>query len=182
MFKIVNTWKKAATPQNQQRGFPAPGTGAQQSGRARKKPGDVTWTTRTSYRGRDTYLNPAYPVDAQRGSPAAEGALQAYLEGQLTSPIPNGRTTYRVTREFSRGSQAFVASTGIVLSSPNPGVTVTHKPRVVPNYPLGQYINNTIFWANQVIPTTIKLQGLQTQEAIDAMLASFQVYGMNKVI
>lgn len=174
-FRLVNTWKKPATATAQQRGFPSPGVG--QTNNARLGPSDVAWATRSPYEGIDTWEDPGYPVDAQRGSPAPQGPAQAYRPGDLSSPVPDGSTTYRVTRQFSRGAQRAAPITGIVLASSNPGDVVPHKPRVVPDYPLGQYINNTIFWANQVIPTTVKLSGLATEDAIDAMLQTFVVYG-----
>lgn len=186
MFKVVNTWKGAQSPENQQRGMPAPGTGAQRTYPPRlQNPDSVVWTDQAPYMGEDTWDqimgyaegNPAYPVDAQRGSPAPQAPNTRYAPGELTSPVPDGNTYYRVTRQFSRGAQRNAPITGYILSTPNPGTRVPNKPNVVPRYPLGQYINNTIFWANQVIPTTIKLQGLQTQKAVDAILSTFQVYG-----
>jgi len=184
MFKLVNTFKNAASPQNQQRGMPAPGTGAQRTNPPRRKPGETPWVARIPYEGTDTwegqgetYGTPSFPVDAQRGAPAPQSANQRYPAGALTTPALDGKQYYRVTRQFSRGAQRMAPITGIVLSSPNPGDFVPHKPNVVPRYPLGQYINNTIFWTNQVIPTTVKLSGLQTEEALDAMLSNFVVYG-----
>jgi hypothetical protein len=132
--------------------------------------------------GIDTWSDPAYPVDAQRGFPAPQGTAQAYRPGDLTTPTPDGRQYYRETRQFSRGAERNAPITGIIFRSPNPGDRVPCKPNVVPRYPLGQYINNTIFWANQIIPTTIKLSGLQTEEAIDAMLSEFAVYGKAKTV
>ena len=185
MFKIVNTFKNVAGAQNQQRGFPAPGTGAQQTNPARRDPGETPWFADIAYEGSDTwpsnpnygYGNPAFPVDAQRGQPPGEGPGQSRPPGSVVRAQPDGRTTYRETPNFSRGMQRFAVTTGILMQNANPGDIVPHKPRVVPNYPLGQYINNTIFFANQVIPTTIPLAGLQTQKALAALLSTFVVYG-----
>lgn len=181
MFKVVNTWKNAAQPAQQNRGMPAPGVG--QTNRARKTPGDgPPWINIAPLNGEFTWDPMADPVENQRGFPAPQGASQAYAPGQLTNPVPDGRQYYRETRQFSRGAQRWAPVTGYVLESPNPGVPVTAKPNVVPRYPLGQYVNNTIFWANQVIPTTVRLQGLQTEKAVAAILSTFQVYGMAETV
>lgn len=185
MFKIVNTFKNAASLQNQQRGQPAPGTGAQQTNPARKAPGEVPWFNDLAQAGTPSwpsnesygYGNPAFPVDAQRGQPVANAPAIARPAGSVVRARPDGRTTYRETPNFSRGMQRFAVSTPILMQDANPGSIVPHKPRVVPNYPLGQYVNGTIFFANQVIPTTIPLSGLQTQKAVAALLSTFVVYG-----
>lgn len=184
MFKIVNTFKNAASPTNAQRGQPAPGEGAQQTNAARMRPDETPWFTAMGYQGTDTWDNPTYsygnpefPVDAQRGQPAGQGPGQSRPAGSVVNGRMDGTTRYRETREFSRGMQRFAVNTPILIQNANPGDIVPFKPRVVPNYPLGQYINNTIFFANQVIPTTIPLAGLQTQKSVEALLSTFFVEG-----
>jgi hypothetical protein len=184
MFKIVNTFKNSTTPQNQQRGQPAPGSGAQQTNPARNHPGETPWFTSTGYEGTDTWENPAYsygnpqfPVDAQRGQPVANAPGIARPKGSVRSAQMDGTTRYRETPNFSRGMQRYAVNTPILVQDANPGSLIPFKPRVVPNYPLGQYINNTIFFANQVIPTTIPLSGLQTQKSVAALLSTFFVEG-----
>ncbi len=184
MFNIVNTFKKPAAPQNAQRGFPAPGEGEQQTNPARKAPDDVAWYTAIGMEGTDTwdnarvtYGNPQFPVDAQRGQPVANSPAIARPPGSVRNGRMDGTTRYRETPNFSRGMQRFAVNTPILIQDANPGDWVPHKPRVVPNYPLGQYINNTIFFANQVIPTTIPLSGLQTQKSVAALLSTFEVEG-----
>ena len=182
MFKLVSTFKKPAAPQNAQRGQPAPGSGAQQTNPARKHPNDVPWFANIEYQGENTWFNPGGIVDAQRGQPAATAPAQARPPGSVVRAVPDGRTTYRETREFSRGMERYAPITGILMQDANPGSWVPAKPRVVPNYPLGQYINNTIFFANQVIPTTVPLAGLQTQRALAAILSTFVVYGEDQAV
>lgn len=191
MWKVQNTWKNAASPENQQRGMPAPGTGAQRTNPSRIRQDDTAvWVNILGQQGHDSWPtnlaygpgNPSYPVDAQRGSPAPQGRAQAYRPGDLSQPTPDGRQYYRETREFSRGAQRWAPITGTVLNTPNPGSPVPFKPNIVPRYPLGQYINNTIFWANQVIPTSVRLQGLQTEKAVAAILSTFEVYGKAEVV
>ncbi len=184
MFKIVNVFKNPATPKNAQRGFPDPGTGAIQTNPARMQPGEVPWYTAIGYQGTDTwedpaytYGNPGFPVDAQRGQPAPQSPGQARPAGSVVNGRMDGTTRYRETPNFSRGMQRYAVNTPILIQDANPGTIVPHKPRVVPNYPLGQYINNTIFFANQVIPTTIPLSGLQTQKSVEALLSTFFVEG-----
>lgn len=184
MFKIVNTFKQPSQATNAQRGFPAPGAGAQQTNSARKQPGDVAWYTATPLQGYDTwadpevtYNNPGFPVDAQRGQPVANAPGIARPPGSVRSAPMDGTTRYRETPNFSRGMQRYAVNTPILVQDANPGTLVPHKPSVVPRYPLGQYINNTIFFANQVIPTTIPLSGLQTQKAVAALLSTFDVEG-----
>lgn len=185
MFKIVNTFKKPALPTNAQRGQPAPGSGAQQTNGARKHPNEVPWFNVLAQQGTSTwpstdaytYGNPEFPVDAQRGQPAPQGPGQARPIGSVRSAPMDGTTRYRETPNFSRGMQRFAVNTPILVQDANPGSIVPFKPRVVPNYPLGQYINNTIFFANQVIPTTIPLAGLQTQRSVAALLSTFFVEG-----
>lgn len=190
LFNIVNTWKNVTSAANQQRGFPAPGTGAQQTNSARQPPPEHAWLADIPYEGSDTwpatgaytYGNPTFPVDAQRGQPAAEAQNQQYPRGALNQPMLDGRTLYRETREFSRGMQRYAPITPYVLATANPGDIVPFRPSVVPRYPLGQYINNTIFWTNQVIPTSVPLAGLQTEKSIDELLSTFQVYGKAQAI
>jgi hypothetical protein len=182
MFKLKNTYANPAAPANAQRGSPAPGTNGQQTGPARRPPGEPAWVDRAPGKPRDTWFAAQDIVDAQRGSPAPEGTSQAYQPGQVTQPVPDGKQYYRETRQFSRGAQRNAPITGIVLSTPNPGAYVPFKPSVVPRYPLGQYINNTIFWTNQIIPTTVKLSGLQTEDAIDELLSTFKVYGKSQAV
>lgn len=184
MFKIVNTFKNPSQPTNAQRGFPAPGAGAQQTSDARKKPQDVAWYTAIGYQGNDTwtdpevtYGNPGFPVDAQRGQPVANSPGIRRPPGSVVNGRMDGTTRYRETPNFSRGMQRYAVNTPILIQDANPGSIVPFKPRVVPNYPLGQYIANTIFFANQVIPTTIPLSGLQTQKAVAALLSTFDVEG-----
>jgi hypothetical protein len=186
MFKLLNTFTNVASPTNAQRGQPAPGSGAQQTGNYRKPPREDEWRTRIPYEGTNTwfeepditYGNPQFPVDAQRGQPAATAPNQQYPRGALgPKPRMDGTTYYRVTRPFSRGAQREAPITPIIFTPANPGDLVPFKPSVVPRYPLGQYINNTIFWANQVIPTSIPLSGLQTEKAIQSILSTFEVYG-----
>lgn len=185
MFKIVNTFKKPAAPQNAQRGQPAPGSGAQQTNPARMQPGETAWLDMIPEQGTDSwpstgaysYGNPGFPVDAQRGQPVANAPGIARPRGSVVNGRMDGTTRYHETPNFSRGMQRYAVNTPILLQDANPGSIVPHKPRVVPNYPLGQYINNTIFFANQVIPTTIPLSGLQTQRSIAALLSTFEVEG-----
>lgn len=182
MFKIVNTFKNPASSTNAQRGQPAPGTGAQLTNPPRKHPGETPWFTAIDYQGTDSWSNPSDPVDAQRGQPVANAPGIARPKGSVVYSRGDGATRYRETPNFSRGMQRFAVDTPILLQNVNPGDWVPHKPRVVPNYPLGQYINNTIFFANQVIPTTIPLAGLQTQAAINALLSTFEVEGMYEAV
>jgi hypothetical protein len=184
VFKIVNTFKNPASPVSAQRGQPAPGAGAQQTNPARHHPSETPWYANVDYQGSDTwpsasrgYGDPGFPVDAQRGQPVANAPGIRRPKGSVVNGAMDGTTRYRETREFSRGMQRYAVNTPILIQDANPGTYVPAKPRVVPNYPLGQYINNTIFFANQVIPTTIPLAGLQTKDAIDELLSTFFVNG-----
>ena len=184
MFKIVNTFKNPASASNQNRGQPAPGSGAQQTNPARKAPGEVAWFDDIAQAGTSSWPSsemgygfPGFPVDAQRGQPVANSPGIRRPAGSVVNGRMDGRTTYRETRNFSRGMERYAVNTPILIQDANPGSIVPHKPRVVPNYPLGQYVNGTIFFANQVIPTTIPLAGLQTQKAVAALLSTFKVYG-----
>lgn len=73
------------------------------------------------------------------------------------------------------GAAGAVANFGQVGTNPiGAGVYVPHRPQA--SYGIaGQYIDHTIFWASQTIPTSIPISGLTDPAVLAALLGSVNV-------
>lgn len=177
VFQVSRTFK---SPGTSQAGFPAPGSGAQTTGKPRRQPGSTPWFTRRPTKGTRSFQSPVNGENAQRGYPAPQGLLQKRPPGFKNPPIFGG-VFYRWTPYYDRGAAAYVPNFGKVLYNPiGAGVAVNHRPQA--SYGVsGQYIQGSIYWTSQVIPTSVNLQGLTSPQVLAAILSQEQIYGVVKV-
>lgn len=82
------------------------------------------------------------------------------------------------TPYYDRGAAAFVPNFGYVLYNPiGAGIPALHRPQA--SYgPAAQYADGAIWWATQVIPTSVNLQGLTDPEELAAILSPLQIQGV----
>ncbi len=179
VFKLTATYSNPGQGSNAQRGFPAPGSGAQTTGEHRPGPRSVPWNPLRAFKGRRTWSDPTAPESAQRGFPGPQGATQRRTPGEIAVDIqPFGGHEDVVTPYFSRGAAGTVVNLGQVLSNPiGAGVVALNRPQA--SYgPAGQYDAGAIWWTSQVIPTTIHLQGLNSPQVLAAILGPVNVQGV----
>ena len=174
VFRLSNTWNNPASPQSLQRGGPAPGQGNQTTGQ---------WTGRTPPSpapelqpvGTDSYLQ-ITPASAQRGFDDPMSYLQYTTRNE--QPVPQPFPVLYPTWWPDRGAAGVAPDFGQVTSNPvGAGVQVSAPFDVHARGPAGQYFTDTIFWTNQVIPTSTHMQGLATPEEINALVSGLVVYG-----
>ena len=174
VFRVATTWPNPAASQ---RGFPAPGAGAQTTG-----PGGSAIAA-PAYRepvspvrptaGRRSFFKPAQGGDAQRGFPTPQSPDMAYPAGLMDNrPIQQGSPVPVTTPYYDRGAAAVVQNFGKLLYDPiGAGIPVPYRTQA--SYgPAAQYANSALWWTSQVIPTTINLQGLTDPEALNEILGS----------
>lgn len=181
MYRLSNTFGDPAQGGNAQRGFPAPGSGAQTmlSGAAPIGYANVgamlEGDTRPT-KGARSWFRPASPSGGQRGYPAPEAAGQERPPGSMpTIPQIFGGVIQKFTRPFSRGAAAFVPNFGRVLTNPiGAGVVALNRPQAFYG-PAGQYENGAIWWTSQAVPTSIGMQGLTDPQTLQALLGQTNV-------
>lgn len=119
-------------------------------------------------KGTRTWGNPSAGSNPQRGGPpAGPNSVQA-LPALAVQPF--GGVVYHETPNYSRGAAAYVPGTPIVPSNPiGAGIFAPFRPRPYYAAP-GVYEADAVWWLSQSIPTTVKLQGLTTAEALAAVL------------
>lgn len=184
LFKVSRTWTDPAEGAGPQRGFPAPGAGAQTSGAPSSTESQrVPWSTSRWVKGLRSWLSPSAPVDATRGMPAPLNAGQRRPVGtwKFNDLKPFGRTIFTETRYYDRGADAFVPNFGYLTTNPiGAGIVATR--RVQASYgPSGQYENGMIFWSNQIIPTSLKTAGLSDPAVLEAILGTLNVQAAVRV-
>lgn len=177
VFQLARTFPD---PGATQRGFPAPGAGAQRTGPGRKR-GEPTpdWTTKRWAQGTRTWLRTFVGAGAQRGFPAPESAAQARPLGSMpNNPPVFGGVFQNYTPYYDRGAAAYVPNFGYVLYNPI-GAGVAARYRTQASYgPGGSYDNGAIWWTSQAVPTSINLQGLTDPAVLGALLNRMQVQGV----
>lgn len=172
VFKLSATFKNPATSQS---GFPAPGDGAQTTGIYSPPPENVAWEPSRPAKGFFSWFRRSAQSE-QRGYPSPLGITQARPKGSMpNSPPVYGGNMPVTTPYFSRGAAATVQNYGKVLYNPiGAGVVALHRPQA--SYgSAGQYAAGQIFWATQVIPTSINLQGLTDPQELAAILDPLQI-------
>lgn len=181
MYALANTFNNPTQGGNAQRGFPAPGSGAQFNpngappigfGNIGAEPEGDTRPTK----GTRSWFRPAAPAGGQRGSPTPEAAGQERSPGSMPNvPQIFGGVIQKFTRQFSRGAAAYVPNFGKVLTNPiGAGVVALHRPQA--SYgPAGQYENGAIWWTSQAVPTSIGMQGLTDPQTLAALLGQTNV-------
>lgn len=178
MFKLSNTFANPSHGANAQRGFPAPGAGAQTTGDPSMPPGmgyPMSYAPARPTKGRRTWLDALAGI--QRGFPAPLGGGQARGPG-MADQTPWGLPLPVETPYYSRGAAAVVNNFGKVLENPI-GAGVVVQNRTHASYGVsGQYTNGAIFWSSQTIPTTVNLQGLSDPAALAAVIDPIYIQAM----
>lgn len=173
LFKPTNTYEK---PSASQSGMATPGAGAQYTG-FESVPNDPSiWEARRPTKGLRSWLFPQSSAGEQRGFPAPGDAGQNRPAGSMPNDPPVfGGVYMHETPYYDRGAAAFVPNFGKVLSNPiGAGVVALHRPQA--SYGgAAQYANGAIWWTNQIVPTSINLQGLTDPDELAAILSATEV-------
>lgn len=178
VFKLSNTFTQPTAPANAQRGFPAPGAGAQTTDPNVRSP-DMTatpWVPNRPTKGVRTWFKPSSAQSEQRGFPAPQNAAQRRPAGSMPNVPPlSGMPTAVWTPYYDRGSAAWVQNFGKVLVNPiGAGIVALNRPQA--SYGMSsQYENGALWWTSQVIPTSINPQGLSDPQELAALLGSLNV-------
>lgn len=180
MFKLALTFNNPVDGDNVQRGFPAPGAGAQSTGVA--TPGhapETPWVPQQPTKGRRTFFKPAQGNGVQRGFPQALSEAQERPPGSMPNVVDSiGETTYRWTPPYDRGAAADVPYAGYILSNPiGAGIVVAHPPQTMDG-PVAEYHDSALWWVSQAIPVSVGLQGLNNAFELDDLLGSVLVQGV----
>jgi len=179
VFRVADTFKNPASGANAQRGFPAPGSGAQISGDPITGSSYVPQVPTRPIKGRRSWFDIYTGSNPQRGFPSPENEDQKRPKGLMNNiPAVGGLPLEVYTPYYSRGAAAFVENYGKTLVNPiGNGVQVNHRPQA--SYGgAGQYFNGAIWWTNQVIPTSIPMQGLNSPDELAAILSGLEVQGV----
>jgi hypothetical protein len=180
VWRLSNTWAAPASKASLQRGYPAPGSGAQHTGADPRHAGAPT--TREPVRptkGLRSWFQPASPRGGQQGFPAPENPAQQRPPGTMPNrPLPYGLPIFTETPYYDRGAGAFVPNFGKTLTNPiGAGIVACHRPQ--PSYgESGQYHNGAIWWTPQVIPTSIPLIALNDPAALEAIVGPVNIQAM----
>lgn len=172
MFQIGKTYTNPGKGSGPQRGFPAPGSGQQSVGAYTPPPKQTGMTPLRPTLGTETFAAPS--TSGQRGFPSPFSALMARLIPQRSVPA-TGHTQDKITPDYSRGAAAVVQTFGQVYSNPiGAGIVAANRPRAFYGN-AGQYYNHQIFWTSQAIPTSVRLQPLNSPEVLSSILDSLQI-------
>lgn len=182
VFQVAQTFYD---PQDSQSGFAEPGAGGQTTG-------DPSFISALSaslpaeperwVKGLFSWLMPWSPRSGQTGMPEPENALQHRPPGDMPNEPPiYGEVGYNWTPEYSRGAAAYVPITGKVLTNPiGAGVVAMQRPQA--SYgPAGQYVDHSIWWTSQAVPTTVDLNGLLSAQEVEALVGNMNVQAMVRV-
>lgn len=181
MFKLSRTFDDPGAGSNSQRGFPAPGEGAQTTGDWTPAPELVEWVPERPTKGRRSFFA-SKPSSRQRGFPSPENPAQRRPEGSMPNAVPqSGRAVEVWTPYYDRGAAAFVQNFGKVLTNPiGAGVVAPYRPQA--SYgPAGEYVNGAIWWVSQAVPTTVGLQGLSSPDVLASLLSETEVQAVIRV-
>ncbi len=124
-----------------------------------------------------SWFRPASPAGGQRGFGTPLGVRETRQAAGQPWPLMPGYG-YAIPSQTSRsdmGADGTVNSFGKVLTNPiGAGVVACYRPQA--SYGMaGQYIDHTIFWASQTIPTTIPLGPLVSPQTLAALLGTVNV-------
>lgn len=179
MFKLARTYNDPGQGQNAQRGFPAPGEGAQTTGEpSQPRVGDnssVPLPVRGT-KGVRSWLNSFLGDGAQRGFPTPQNELEAYPAGLMNNHlVMDGNPDAVWTPYYSRGAAAIVQNFGKVTVNPiGAGVFAESRPQA--SYgPAAEYHNGQIWWTPQNQPTSIPSQSLVSVDDLSAALGPVNV-------
>lgn len=182
VFRLNNTFADPDTGAGVQRGFPAPGAGAQTTGPATPLPGRTATQRSPVYptKGRRTWFRPSSPDGGQRGFPDPLGPAQARPAGSMDNRdyVQSGLPVEVWTPYYSRGTAAWVPNYGKVLTNPiGAGIEAKYRPQA--SYGgAAQYENGALWWTSQSIPTSVNLQGLTDPQELADILGMVYVQGV----
>jgi len=182
VFALARTFKKPASGDNAQRGFPSPGDGAQTTGDYEPQPSDVAWSSAYPTKGRRTFWDAFRPSGGQQGFPDPTGAGQERPRGSMPNNPPfSGLPSWAPVAKQSYGAAGVAPQYGKVLTNPiGAGVVALDRPQA--SYGgAAQYVNGAIWWTSQAIPTTVNLQGLTSPEQLAALLGDTYVQAVVRV-
>lgn len=182
MFKLSQTFQQPEQGANAQRGFPAPGTGAQTTGPAKSQPGTVAWQAKRWAKGIRSWMNPSAPADEQRGFPAPQNNGQRRPAGSMSNVPPvSGLPIAVETPYYDRGAAAFVQNYGKVLYNPiGAGIVALNRPQASYGQS-SEYVNGSIWWTSQAVPTTVNLQGLVDPDALASIIDGINLEAVVRV-
>lgn len=183
VFKLALSFQQPSQPTNVQRGFPAPGTGAQLTGDPStfRSPEILPRPTRPT-KGIRSWLRSSAPASEQRGMPAPGGVLQERPAGSMPNVPPiYGNNIPVYTPYYSRGAAAYVQNYGKVLTNPiGAGIVANNRPQA--SYgPSAEYHNGAIWWTSQAVPTSVGMQGLTSPQVLAALLGRMNVQAAVRV-
>lgn len=183
VFKLALSFDQPAQGANPQRGFPAPGTGAQTSGPpSQARQPDILPRPQRPTKGIRSWFQPATPASEQRGFPEAGNAGQQRPAGSMPNTPPvYGQNIEVYTPYYSRGAAAYVQNYGKVLTNPiGAGIVALNRPQASYGQS-SEYHNGAIWWTNQTIPTSIGMQGLANPDVLAALLGMVNVQAVVRV-
>lgn len=129
-----------------------------------------------------SWLGAGTPTGGQQGFAPPEDDAQMRPPGSMPNKPPVfGGVYMKWTPEYDRGAAAYVPNFGKVLTNPiGAGIPALQRPQS--SYgPAAQFVNGAIWWANQVIPTSVNLTGLTSPEELEALLGTLQVQAVVRV-
>lgn len=178
MFKVSRTFNKPTQGGNAQRGYPAPGAGAQTTGVYTPPPADMDMGSERPTKGRRSFFD----VLGQRGFAAPQNAAQRRPAGSMPNiPAVSGLPSWAPTARQSYGAEGVAPQYGKVLTNPiGAGVVALHRPQA--SYGgAAAYYNGIIWWTSQSIPTSVNLQGLTDPAVLAAVLGPINVQAAVRV-
>jgi hypothetical protein len=183
VFKLALTYKDPSQGANVQRGFPAPGSGAQLSGPpSQARQPDIVPRPNRPTKGIRSWFMPSSPSGEQRGMAPAGTAAQMRPNGSMPNVPPiYGQNIPVYTPYYSRGAAAFVQNYGKVLTNPiGAGIVANNRPQA--SYgPSSEYHNGMIFWTSQAVPTSVGMNGLTSPQVLAALLGRMNVQAAVRV-
>ncbi len=183
VFKLALTFQQPSTGGNVQRGFPAPGAGAQTSGPpSQARQPDIQQRPARPTKGARTWFKPSNPTSEQRGMPPAGSPEQMRPAGSMPNEAPiYGRNIEVLTPYYDRGAAAYVQNYGKVLTNPiGAGIVALNRPQA--SYgPAAEYHNGSIWWTSQAIPTSVGMTGLTSPAVMEALLGMVNVQAAVRV-
>lgn len=188
-FKPRNTFVNATSNAAVNAGQPSPGSGAQYLPTTSPPPQAFDFTgprePQHPTRGRRTWLRASSPRGGQQGmAPPLDDLQMRPSTGPFAMdnvPPVSGLPIPVTTPEYSRGAARTVQNYGKVLYNPiGAGIPVPDRPQA--SYgPSGQYIEGSIFWTSQVIPTSIPPTALTSPQELADLLDPLTVYAAARV-
>lgn len=183
VFKLALTYKEPSAPANAQRGFPAPGAGAQTTGGpSQRNPLPIPQGVTRATKGIRSWFMPSAPSSGQRGFSDPGNAGQLRPNGTMPNVAPiYGLPIPVETPYYDRGAAAVVQNYGKVLTNPI-GAGIVANNRVQASYgPSAEYHAGAVWWTSQAVPTSIGMQGLASPQTLAALLGRMNVQAAVRV-